>query len=389
VFSMFSTQDLDIRPGSGVGMFELGSSMWSVISMLRAMQHLFPQVEVKFDPENASTSPVILHLRPHLDLLFSPYHQRLHTICLRKLKDRHPPINLRYKDSVICTGEEPLFKVQISRTFGPTYPGDELKYPGVWFSFDDDGINESLKGSSSHGITSDRSKEVKRIIVTQKDAQDAERDPLDEVTLCPVMYGDISRAVVKIHNGVLLHFYGPSGPSVSSLHVRLGETTAQALNLDLGPPSRVHYKEDERMAIHSPKPQFDEENQSTDYFWNYFSHGIDFLISGQTHIVRKIILHSNVPGSPLFQRYRRCPWELEGKPEDDEDDSPPRMRFTDKFEAISHFLSPRDPPPSMVHDRTEYEDTITLPSATSRLYGYDGVILEVNEASQVVAVMLF
>lgn len=59
----------------------------------------------------------------------------------------------------------------------------------------------------------------------------------------------------------------------------------------------------------------------------------------------------------------------------------------------------------MVHDRTENEDNLTLPSATSRkdpqlvisvclhigvgLYGYDGVILEVNEASQVVAVMLF
>lgn len=59
----------------------------------------------------------------------------------------------------------------------------------------------------------------------------------------------------------------------------------------------------------------------------------------------------------------------------------------------------------MVHDRTEYEDNITLPSATSSkicnllsracshiragLYSYDGVILEVNEASQVVAVMLF
>jgi len=24
-------------------------------------------------------------------------------------------------------------------------------------------------------------------------------------------------------------------------------------------------------------------------------------------------------GSPLFQRYKRCNWELEGKPEDDED----------------------------------------------------------------------
>lgn len=162
------------------------------------LQHLFPQVEVKFDPESASTTPVILHLRPYFDLLFSAYHQRLHTICLRKPRDSHPPIVLRYKDSAICSGGEPLTKVKISRTFGPTYPGDELKYPGVWFSFDDDTISEGLKGGSSHASADNRSKEVKRIIVTQKDAQDAERDPLDEVTLCPVMYGDVSRAIVKV-----------------------------------------------------------------------------------------------------------------------------------------------------------------------------------------------
>jgi len=96
-----------------------------------------------------------------------------------------------------------------------------------------------------------------------------------------------------------------------------------------------------------------------------------------------------VPGSPLFQRYKRCPWEIEGQPEDDEDDTPPRMRFYDRFETISHFLSPREPPPSMLHDRTDEEDGMTLPSPTTRLHGYDAIILEVTESSQVVTVMLF
>ncbi|KAG6336846.1 hypothetical protein ID866_2242 [Astraeus odoratus] len=385
---MFSTLDLDIRPGSGIG-----ASLWSVISMLRGLQHFFPQVEVKFDTENASTTPVILHLRPHFDLLFSGHHQRLHTICLRKLKDLHPPIMLRYKDTVICSRDESLVKVKITRTFGPTYPGDELRYPGVWFSFEDDAINESLKGNAPHSALDGRSKEVKRVIVTQKETQSGERDALDEVNVCPVMFGDISRAVIKIHNGVVLHFFSSSS---SPLHVRLGETTAQDLNLDLGPPSKVHYKEDERMAIHSPNPQADEEKHYTDYFYNYFHHGIDFLVSGQTHTVRKIILHSNVPGSPLFQYYKRCPWELEGKPEDDEDGQGRRFPYDDwsefqylQFEAISHFLSPRDPPPSMVLDRTDDDDTISLPSPMSRLYGYSGVILEVSEASQVVSVTVF
>ena len=35
------------------------------------------------------------------------------------------------------------------------------------------------------------------------------------------------------------------------MHVRLGYTTAQDLTVELGPPLRVYYKEDDRMAIHS------------------------------------------------------------------------------------------------------------------------------------------
>jgi len=65
------------------------------------------------------------------------------------------------------------------------------------------------------------------------------------------------------------------------------------------------------------------------------------------------------------------------------------MRFEDRFEIISHFLSPREPPPSMLLDRTDEEDGVTLPSSKTRLHGYDGIILEVTESSQVVSVTLF
>lgn len=37
-----------------------------------------------------------------------------------------------------------------------------------------------------------------------------------------------------------------------------------------------------------------------------------------------------------------------------------------QFETISHFLSPREPPPSMLLDRTDDEEIITLPSPTTR-----------------------
>ena len=55
--------------------------------------------------------------------------------------------------------------------------------------------------------------------------------------------------MIQVHDGVTLYFY----PTAASrpLHIKIGQTTAQDLNLDLGPPLRVHYKEDERMTIHA------------------------------------------------------------------------------------------------------------------------------------------
>lgn len=104
-------------------------------------------------------------------------------------------------------------------------------------------------------------------------------------------------------------------------------------------------------------------------------------------------------------------------------DTPPRKRFYDRvfiqlvlslnlfyvasiqFETISHFLSPHEPPPSMLLDRTDEEDNIILPNSKThrmscsnasntmliriQVHGYNGIILEVTDLSQVVSVMLF
>ena len=32
-----------------------------------------------------------------------------------------------------------------------------------------------------------------------------------------------------------------------------------------------------------------------------------------------MMTYISYPGTPIFHRYQRCPWEIEGKPEDEED----------------------------------------------------------------------
>lgn len=51
-----------------------------------------------------------------------------------------------------------------------------------------------------------------------------------------------------MHDGIVLNFHPLSSKPV---YVQIGSTTAQDLTCDLGTPLRIHYKEDDRMAIHS------------------------------------------------------------------------------------------------------------------------------------------
>ena len=198
---MVSPLELDLRPGQGLGMFELGSSLWAVIDLLRHNTTLFPRVEVKFDAySDTALCPIILRINPHLDLLFTAKHQRLRMISLRRLTDSSPPIILTYKDTVLVSASNPkevLRRSDISKHFGPTYAGDGLQYPGVSFMFDEDGVG-SFGASIPSSPGNDRQREVRRIVISQANTEQSESDALDEVMECEAMEGSIQRAVIRV-----------------------------------------------------------------------------------------------------------------------------------------------------------------------------------------------
>ena len=180
-----------------------GTSLWTLLDTLRRHQHAYPQIDIKYDPDTSATTPVVVHIRPHLDLLFSGKHQRLHTICVRKLRDPNPPVTVQYKDHVLSSPQEILRRSGVSKVFGPTYPGDELRYPGLWFSFDEDGLGEGLKVPHA----GDRMQEVRRIVISQIDPGGKTYDALDEVNECAAMAGELARAVVKVSLFIWIYYY--------------------------------------------------------------------------------------------------------------------------------------------------------------------------------------
>jgi hypothetical protein len=162
-----------------------------VLDLLRTHKNSFPQVDVQYDPD-ASTTPVILHIKPHFDLLFSGTHQRLHTIAVRRLRDPNPPLTLTYKGNILSSPSKDLRRVNVNLALGPTYPGEDLRYPGVRFCFDDEGLRDKAKEHE------DRSQEVVRLLITQTEPSGGEIDALSEVAVSPIMYGELAEAIAKV-----------------------------------------------------------------------------------------------------------------------------------------------------------------------------------------------
>ena len=112
----------------------------------------------------------------------------------------------------------------------------------------------------------------------------------------PAFYGE----KVVVTEGVGLEFTGRGA------WMKFGDTPQDVVS-DFGPPSKVYYKQEDKMQIHQPAAAPQRKAAATaDYFYNYFALGVDVLFNGQTHTSAKYVLHANQPGHYDFDRYYRC-----------------------------------------------------------------------------------
>lgn len=87
--------------------------------------------------------------------------------------------------------------------------------------------------------------------------------------------------------------------------------SCQDVCTNLGAPSSVFYKSEDKMKIHSPSAHKRVQNRRSDFFFNYFTLGLDVLFDARTQKVKKFILHTNYPGHYVFNIYHRCEFKLE------------------------------------------------------------------------------
>jgi len=60
------------------------------------------------------------------------------------------------------------------------------------------------------------------------------------------------------------------------------------------PQSLRNRKMQRAVSVPFPPSGFRGQLEPPSDFYNYFQHGLDFLITGDTHKVKKIVLHTNI-----------------------------------------------------------------------------------------------
>lgn len=376
-------------------------------------------VQVLYSDQNPLAVDLVINMpQDGIRLIFDPVAQRLKVIEVYNMK----LVKLRYSGMPFNSPEIAPSIEQVEHCFGATHPGlydsqrnvFALNFRGVSFYFP---VDSKFQPGYAHGLGSlqfpnGASPVASRTTIycgSQHQGSSSTGSvgsivvPLPELPLsCYRQHLHLRRADVLRDNhltkGLRLHMFTegttralePVKVSVTRV-VRFGDST-QTVARALGAPSRLFFKAEDKMRIHRPTHRRRAAPQHSDYFFNYFTLGLDVLFDARTHQVKKFVLHTNYPGHYNFNMYHRCEFQLPVLP-----DKPDPNSLVDtsgavvvtaysKWETISGCLRPCERP--VVLNRASSTNT-TNPFGSTFCYGYQDIIFEVMSNNYIASITLY
>ncbi|OXB57887.1 hypothetical protein ASZ78_009493 [Callipepla squamata] len=169
--------------------------------------------------------------------------------------------------------------------------------------------------------------------------------------------------------------------------VYFGDSCQDVLST-LGSPHKVFYKSEDKMKIHSPSPHKQVPSKCNDYFFNYFTLGVDILFDANTHKVKKFVLHTNYPGHYNFNIYHRCEFKIPLVIKRDSADSQTETCTTySKWDSIQDLLGHPVEKPVVLHRSSSPNNT--NPFGSTFCFGLQRMIFEVMQNNHIASVTLY
>lgn len=410
--------DLEVVPERSLGNeqweFVLGMPFYQAVAILRRQDRQIKGVQVWYSHQYPLQMDLVLNLsHDGIRLIFDPVSQRLKIIEVNNMSK----VKLKYCGVHFNSPQIQPTIEQVDQSFGATHPGVYnsekqlfvLNFRGLSFDFP---IESKFEPKYAHGLGSlqfpnGSSPVVSRMcLYTGSSMVDTKPPPLPVLCFHGNCFADCIE-VLREHNVTqglkfILVTEG-NGPGkvldpkkrVVERIVRFGDTSQDVVTA-LGSPCKVFYKADDKMKIHSPASHLRLRSPSSDYFYNYFTLGIDILFDASTHQVRKFILHSNYPGHYNFNMYCRCEFKI---PVCVEVSKPKKKKKTrteeeeiiitaySKWDAIQDYLIKPEQQP-VILNRSSSTNT-SNPFGSTFCFGVQDLIFEVMQNQHLASVTLY
>ncbi|KAK3086507.1 hypothetical protein FSP39_019366, partial [Pinctada imbricata] len=346
-------------------------------------------------------------------LIFDPISQRLKIIEVNNMSK----VRLKYCGVHFNSPQVQPTIEQIDQSFGATHPGVYnsekqlfvLNFRGLSFDFP---IESRFEPTYAHGLGSlqfpnGSSPIVSRMcIYTGSSLVDTKVPPLPIICFhgnCFVDCIEVLREENVTKGLKCILVTEGNGPGkvldpkkkVVERIVHFGDSSQDVVSA-LGSPSRVFYKAEDKMKIHSPNAHKRIRCGSSDYFYNYFTMGLDVLFDANTHQVKKFILHTNFPGHYNFNMYCRCEFKLPVMVDSVKAKSAQLVSTSDddviitaysKWDSVQKYLVKPEQRP-VILNRSSSTNT-SNPFGSTFCFGVQDLIFEVMQNQHIASVTLY
>ena len=383
---------LNLLPGKSLGPFRLGQPVADALAAVEDAAHggsaggeggegesedaalaaLASSLQVRYDAEAPLAADLVLSFPAGgFHLRFDPRSQRLRLIEVYDVAR----CKLRYSRRPVGGAPAHATFQHLAATLGPTFPGAfdarrcayVLRYPGLALHFPIPKQHaaavaaEAARPGAAHPLElPDGTTPVCARMLLH--AGGAEDDPAEAAPPA------LPHAVLPLHYmETVTCVLGKGLRFEASGHELAFGAGAQDVWAALGPPDAECSRADDAMGIHAAAagPEGDAAGSSEqggvraeDRFWNYFSRGVDLLLDGETHTLKKVVVHANWPGHPDFNAYAKCNFVLAEGPSSgangtqcgadggDKDQQPRRVLATvdSNWREAAAALGPAGPP---------------------------------------------
>ncbi|XP_063848027.1 PHAF1 protein CG7083-like isoform X1 [Scylla paramamosain] len=388
--------------------FVLGMHFSQAVAIIQHQVGTIRGVHVLYSDTTSLETDLILNLsQDGIQLFFDPLCQRLKVIEVYNMK----AVKLKYCGITFSSPEVIPSIEQIDHSFGATHPGVydwerqilAINFPGLSFFFSvDQKYQPSLnKGFSSLMFPSGASPVVsKMLIYSGNNPSDPRAPPLPASCIHNLIHLDsllVLRDMGKTKE-LRLSLFTDDGRArhhdsrqTFTRTIQFG-ASCQEVAMALGAPSRVFYKSEDKMKIHNAHAR--KATTRSDFFFNYFTLGLDVLFDAKTQRAKKFVLHTNFPGHYNFNMYHRCEFELPltvpRQPEDGTQliDLPSTItvQSVTLWDTLGSRIKPRGRP--VVLHRSSSTNT-SNPFGSTFCYAYQDIIFEVMANGHIASVTLY